>query len=130
MRQLSPRLTFATFIYVLCCLISTIRIIAGTPNPAHLPPDEVQRRSDERFASLKAALPQSGVVGYVGDANDTADYYLAQYALAPLVLEHSPNHPLVVGNFRSAPRPGLLSGLQVQTDFGAGVLLLANKDAK
>ncbi len=27
------------------------------------------------------------------------DYYLAQYALAPLVVDHSTNHALVVGNF-------------------------------
>jgi len=92
--------------------------------------DAVARRSDQRFAALKAALPPRGVVGYVGESNDpVADYYLTQYALAPLVIDHSPNHPLVVGNF-SASLPGTPHHLQLLTDFGNGVLLFANKDAK
>lgn len=58
------------------------------------------------------------------------DYYWAQYALAPLVLDHSPNHPLVVGNFVETAAASDHSNLQLIKDFGDGVLLFANKDAR
>ena len=69
-------------------------------------------------------------MGYIGDSSDPSDYYLAQYALAPLVVDHSPNHPLVVGNFTSSPPVPAPDRLQLVKDFGSGVLLFATKDAK
>jgi hypothetical protein len=74
-------------------------------------------------------------VGYVGEAgeNEVPDYYLAQYALVPLVVEHSQDHPLIVGNFPSSRRaspPATIKGLVLVRDFGNGVLLLAKKDTK
>jgi hypothetical protein len=94
--------------------------------------DSVAKDSDERFAALKAALPDRGVVGYIGESGNsgTADYYLAQYALAPLVLENSPNHALVVANFPTARPAGLTANLELVTDFGNGVLLFRNSSAK
>ena len=61
------------------------------------------------------------------------DYYWTQYALAPLVVEYSANHPLVVGNFPSSAR-GAGAGsaaekLQLVKDFGDGVLLFSNSGA-
>jgi hypothetical protein len=72
-------------------------------------------------------------VGYVdAPGNDnTANYYLAQYALAPLVIDYSPQHALVVGNFpANSPARPLSSNLRLVQDFGNGVLLFANKDAR
>ncbi len=79
---------------------------------------------------MKKALPVRGVVGYVEDPDETTDdgaYYLTQYALAPLIVDHSPNHPLVVGNFSKlsgAPPP---VKLRVLKDFGNGVFLFAGE---
>jgi hypothetical protein len=129
-KPLAPRFTTATLIFVLCCLVSTVRVLRDAPRPGHFSPDDVAKRSDQRFAALKTAMPLRGVVGYIGDSADpVADYYLAQYALAPLVVDHSPNHPLVIGNFAAA-QPSSSGHLQLVTDFGNGVLLFANKDAK
>lgn len=122
----SQRITVATVIFILCGLLSTGRVITEAPTPR---PDSVARRSDQRFAALKAALPPRGIVGYVGDRGNLADYYLAQYALAPIVVDNSPNHPFVVGNFPTTPVPSTLN-LQLLKDFGNGVLLLANKDTQ
>ena len=126
----SSRTIFAVSIFVFCGLLSSFRLIRTSPHPYDLRPDDISQRSDERFARLQTALPRSGVFGYVGDDGDsaTSDYYLAQYALAPRVVEFSPNHALVIGNFRSTPKeiPG---HLQLIEDFGDGVLLLSNKDA-
>ena len=75
------------------------------------------------------------MTGYLGESGAAAlgDYYLAQYALAPLVVDHSVNHALVVGNFPSstggAPAALPSDHLQLVQDFGDGVLLFANKGA-
>jgi len=129
--RVGARFRIASLVFTACCLLSTIRMVKDAPTPANA--GEISKRSDERFSALKTVLPQRGVVGYVGEAGTPAlgDYYLAQYALAPLVVENSPNHPLVVGNF-----PGLASGngseqkLQLVRDFGDGVKLYANQEAR
>ncbi len=99
-----------------------------TPAPNHLGRDPIAQRSDMRFTALKADLPQSGVVGYIGETGNLAvgDYYLAQYALAPLVVDHSANHRLVIGNFSAAPSAIATQGLQLVKDYGSGVVLFTN----
>lgn len=122
----------ATTIFILCCLLSTARVLIDAPNPSRLYPDDIAARSDQRFAALKAALPRQGIVGYLGDSSTPADYYLTQYALAPLVVDRSPDHALVVGNFFTAlpPQTPPPLHLQLMKDFGNGVMLFANRDAK
>lgn len=122
---LPSRTAVAILIFVAGCLLSSARLVLEAPHDDV--PDQIARRSDLRFAEIKAALPPRGVVGYIGAPGDSIDgYYLAQYALAPLVVEHSPNRPLIVGNFPSSS-PQLPANLEVLRDFGQGVLLLANK---
>ena len=129
-------MSVAFLVFILCSLLSTARIVWDALR-LNRPPDSAQRvarRSDQRFAALKASLPERGVIGYVGEPGAAAvgDYYLTQYALAPLVVDHSVNHALVVGNF--PPSPGVPAAspsdnLQLVHDFGDGVLLLANHGA-
>lgn len=136
MQQIAPaesrKITVAILIFIFCCLLSSFRVLRDAPPPTGIHVDHLQQRSDQRFAALRtsALLPQQGVVGYIGDSSDPSDYYLAQYALAPLVVDHSPNHPLVVGNFTSSPPVPAPDRLQLVKDFGSGVLLFATKDAK
>jgi hypothetical protein len=125
-----PRVTISSLVLVLCCMMSSARLIIDAPTPKHVldSASEIPKRSDQRFAELKTMLPDRGVVGYVGESGSPAEvgYYLAQYALAPLVVDRSPNHPLVVGNFRiSTPPPP--ENLKLVKDFGNGVLLFANE---
>jgi len=137
MNQSSPsqgpgaRGTVGVLLFVVGCLLSTFRLIYTAPGPAHLRRDEVALRSEQRFFALGTQLPARGVIGYVGESDNrgTEDYYLAQYALAPLVIERSPNHPLVIASFPNS-RPVLPENLQLVRDFGNGVLLLSNKDAR
>jgi hypothetical protein len=127
-------MTVATLTFILGCLLSTVRVVTDAPNSIRLQPDDIAKRSDQRFAALRAALPPRGVVGYVGASGNAAvpDYYLTQYALVPLVVDHSPNHPLVIANFPNSPPPTSPPSehLQLVKDFGNGVLLFANRDAK
>lgn len=89
---------------------------------------------ERRFEALKRALPDSGVVGYVTDDGPGSvgaqDYYLTQYALSPLVVDSSAEHPLVVGNFRD--NVAALSiykdkNLTLLEDFGGGVMLFRSE---
>jgi len=95
---------------------------------------QIPSRSDQRFAPLKGALPTHGAVGYVGEAGAPvdvlSDYYLTQYALAPLVVENSTNHPLVIGNFPRSKPSQVPDNLTMIRDFGNGVFLFALKDSK
>jgi len=126
----------ALVVFVLCLMLSSVRVLVEAPISGYeTDVNHARRRSDERFAGIKAALPQRGVVGYVGDSPGTfADYYLTQYALAPLVVDYSADHPLVVGNFpkgaQDAARRTVARNLELIRDFGDGVLLFANKGAR
>jgi hypothetical protein len=129
-QNLPARTRLVLLVFVFCCLLSSARLVTEAPIPGRSAPDDIAQRSDLRFAQLKAALPQRGVIGYVGDTgeSDVAPYYLAQYALAPLVLDRSPNHPFVVGNFHSSPPASSPEKLRLIANFGNGVLLFAGQD--
>jgi len=127
--RLPARNTVGVLLFIVCCLLSFFRLIHSSPSPLHIKTDDIADRVEHRFAPLRTQLPNRGVVGYIGESGNagTEDYYLAQYALAPLVVERSPNHALVVGSFPGSP-PSLPEDLQVIKDFGNGVLLLSKKD--
>jgi hypothetical protein len=88
--------------------------------------------NEVRFSELRQALPPRITMGYVSDIggadfSNNAAYFLAQYALAPVLLDPGINHDLIVGNFSS---PAAIESalheknLAVVRDFGNGVLLL------
>jgi hypothetical protein len=128
----SPRARCAILFFTVCCLLSTIRILREAPNPVHLRQDDISKRSDQRFAVVKTRLPASGVIGYIEESGDssTPDYYLTQYALAPLVVDRSTHHAIVIGNFPRSQPSNLPPKLRLVEDLGSGVLLLAGEDAR
>jgi hypothetical protein len=88
--------------------------------------------NEVRFAELRQVLPPHATVGYVSDIGGagfsrSGAYYLAQYALAPALLDPGVNHEWIVGNFSS---PAAIEAalrekhLAPARDFGNGVLLL------
>ena len=117
-------------LFVFCCLLSTRRMAFESLRLRHSSCVDVSKLSDQRFAALKAHLPVSGVVGYIGESGDSAtrDYYLTQYALAPLVVDLSPNHPFVVGNFPASAPSVVPQNLHLVEDFGNGVMLLSDRE--
>jgi len=130
--DLSRNLKVVLVVFICCCLLSTIRIVRNTAKLRHAAPDNIANRSDKRFAVVKSALPGSGIIGYVGENGESSlpDYYLAQYALAPLVVDRSIQHKFVIGNFPSGEVPASLPGLQKIQDFGNGVVLLTSEDSR
>jgi hypothetical protein len=118
------------WILVVVCLLSSGRMLVHSQRMSN-EAAENERRSGARFVALREALPQRGVIGYIGQSQDSVGhYYLAQYALAPLVVDFSSDHRIVVGNFPNTPPQNLPAHLKLMRDFGNGVLLLANEDAR
>jgi hypothetical protein len=81
-----------------------------------------------RFDAARKLLPPRGVICYLPDPhiepNTTKDYFLAQYALAPLVLRTSSGCDLLIANYDAESRQAIAPAdyLPVE-DFGNGVLL-------
>lgn len=126
-----PKRTKAALILVfLLAIASAYTLLVSPPEPGL----DVTG-FEKRFAPLREALPQRGMVGYVSDSDFIGEFYLTQYTLAPVVVylypsgfaTSTPRPTLVVGNFNSpASIPDVLArnGLMVKRDFGDGVLLL------
>ncbi len=127
--------TLAMTVFILCCLLSSARLVVDAPRPKAINDlaAKIPNRSDRRFVLLKAALPAHGTIGYIGETGAPIDvlgnYYLTQYALAPLIVENSANHSLVIGNFPKSPPSQPPGGLKLVHDFGGGVFLFAQKDS-
>lgn len=86
-----------------------------------------------RFEPLRKALPPRATVGYEADSENPLEdraevkrFYLAQYAVAPVIVVAGVDRDLVIGNYQD---PGAncricRSGRFVlQKDFGGGLML-------
>ena len=95
------------------------------------PPNDFMARHDQRFEPLRDALPKQGVIGYMSDAATDYDQELrrslAQYSLAPLIVQSGTSHSLIVGEFTdpAAVSKGRDLDLTVVRDFGDGLILFA-----
>lgn len=110
-------------------LVSSYKLLKESPPLSSRPAADEVSAYELRFARLKQSLPQHGVVCYVPDytSGDLAkkDFFLARYALAPLVVRNIPDCDPLIGDFPpGVPRADLGSNYLVLQDFGKGVLLL------
>jgi hypothetical protein len=109
----------------------------GAEWPTQASQDEISTY-ERRFTELRAMLPARGIVGYLGvpaptdvtprEANAAAllhfrRYLLAQYTLAPVLLNESTKPEFVVGNFDPGAALPAPAGLRVLRDFGNGLVL-------
>jgi hypothetical protein len=84
-----------------------------------------------RFSDISNDLPKDSVIGYLTDADPnlastSAEYYLAEYALAPVVVANNVDQKLVMANVHTPQPPEFYRsrGLELVRDYGNGVLLL------
>jgi hypothetical protein len=137
---MSPRVLGAVLCVAAVSLLSVGRFFFQVADfyPKAPSPDGVTD-FDNRFAGLRAMLPPKGIIGYMTDPgtppNDTnaqAEYHLAQYALAPVLVAYSPDHRFVVGNFHQAVTTGSLRdrGFKLIREFGNGIVLLENEKVR
>ena len=110
-------------------LLSSNKLLEQSPPLSSRPALDEVSAYELRFTRLKQSLPQHGLVCYVPDytSSDLAkkDFFLARYALAPLVVRNVPDCDPLIGDFPPGiSRADLGSKYSVLQDFGNGVLLL------
>jgi hypothetical protein len=121
----STRILMAVILLCMVTLLPTLRSVMylGFRFQSVLSTNDEVTVYQKRLHLLREALPRHGVVGYVG--NRGKEYRLTQYTLAPLLVDYTPNHPFVIGNFPGAvPDRGCNDkNLILVFDFGDGVCL-------
>jgi len=127
------RVGLAITVLMSAALLSSYALLKRTrPLPQSAGRDEVSAY-EVRFVRLKQFLPGNGTVCYVPDytSSETAkkDFFLARYALAPLVVRNVPDCDPLIGDFPSrAPASALSNKYTVLEDFGNGLLLLKRNE--
>lgn len=86
--------------------------------------DDMVTAWDKRLRKARNILPEYGTIGYVADwdipgykygsSDQEVEFLLAQYTLAPLVLERGTDHNLILGNFSDNGDPQKLENVQKQ----------------
>ncbi len=125
-------------VLLLCvsAVVYSVEICRRTHVLTKAPPDNISLH-EVRLAELRKRLPARGRVGYVADDFDRVDtprawrrFATTQYSLAPLILERTTTHELVVGVFDDPGAiPAVAAGgdLLVVEEFGEGVVLFKKK---
>jgi hypothetical protein len=123
---------------MLFSLLSNVSNLRGSfdPSAQALTPSDLSRY-EIRFRLLKKALPPRGVVGYLSEPKlhqgsylYEKNFYLTQYAVAPVLVVENTEPDLVIGNFKSSSGPDIeiaKTTLVLVMDFGDGVLLLSHR---
>jgi hypothetical protein len=91
---------------------------------------------EDTFEEIKDSLPPHGVVGYLSDLDPhhgegSAAWYLAEYSLAPIVLDPRMDRDTVVGIFTNPTAAADLigrNGLEIVRRYDAGLMLLRRKN--
>jgi hypothetical protein len=134
-RNMPALLATSLLLYAVLELPASIRAL-GTFDPAQ----EQATAWNARMGAVIAALPPDvSEVGYITlkdldpslPGGELAEFYLTQYALAPVLVLPSSDHAWVVGNFGNAlPRRQLQAILEQKfsadsyEDFGFGIYLI------
>lgn len=84
--------------------------------------EEMVTAWEKRQRKIRLLLPDNGVIGYLADwdipeyesgaKDQEVEFILAQYTVAPLVLERGTNHELILGNFSDDGDPLKLQHIQ------------------
>lgn len=71
--------------------------------------DDMVTAWDKRLRKIRPLLPEYGVIGYLADwdipggtfgsSDQEVEFLLAQYTVAPVVLERGASHAIILGNF-------------------------------
>ncbi len=118
-------------LFVLAVLLAGLPLVERAAKTAREGMSDWVERYEQRFIAVRQELPSGAILGYLSDSpadDDARAYFMAQYALAPVVLTRDlQGRQLILGNFVSGRvDPDLLRGrgLILARDFGNGVVLL------
>ncbi len=86
--------------------------------------DDMVTAWDKRLRKVRNILPEYGTIGYMADwdipgykygsSDQEVEFLLAQYTVAPLVLERGSDHDLILGNFSDNGDPQKMENVQKQ----------------
>ncbi len=89
--------------------------------------DDMVTAWDKRLRKVRLLLPEYGVVGYLADwdipgytfgsSDQEVEFLLAQYTVAPVVLERGADHQLILGNFGDNGDPSKIENVQKQFEI-------------
>jgi hypothetical protein len=84
--------------------------------------DDMVTAWDKRLRKIRPLLPEYGVIGYLADwdipgakygsSDQEVEFLLAQYTVAPVVLERGPVHSIILGNFGDNGDPNKLKTVE------------------
>ncbi len=140
-RYLSVRTKIGVSLFVLFAMLSNMRLLKQTLalNYKQIGKDGITQY-ENRFKELKKELPSWGTVGYISDipskqllkdTKATVNYFLTEYAVSPVVVDNSQNHPIIIGNFQHKLTDTTVSETSkfiLKKDFGNGVVLFNNEN--
>jgi len=99
--------------------------------------DDVVAGNESRFKPVRNYLAGEKVIGFVsGKTNtpveETVHYFIAQYTLAPVLVEHGPNRRLVIVDLQNDQLniERLNPNLEIVKYLGSGVTLYRNRLVK
>lgn len=127
------RLFTALILLIGAALLCTHKLLKQTRPLSPRAASDEAGAYEERFTRARQFLPQHGVVCYRPDFNssETAKkgFFLARYALAPLVVRTAPDCDPLIADFPLGPPASFLGNrYTVLQDFGHGVLLLKRNE--
>ena len=110
-------------------LLSSYKLLQQSPPLSSRPAADEVSKYEARFTRARQVLPQHGVICYVPDFNSSdaakRNFFLARYALAPLVVRTVPDCDPLIADFPSGLPSSFLDHRYAELeDFGHGVLLL------
>ena len=117
-------LKYAAFIVLLgLCVYSGITgFQTAAQSAGEVSGDDMVTAWDKRLRKIRPLLPEYGIVGYLADwdipggkfgsSDQEVEFLLAQYTVAPVVLERGHGHELILGNFSDNGDPGKLQAVQ------------------
>ncbi len=115
---------FATLILLLgFCVFSAVNGYQTASQAAgDVNGDDMVTAWDKRLRKIRPLLPEYGVAGYLADwdipgaqfgsSDQEVEFLLAQYTVAPVVLERGKDHPIILGNFSDNGDPNKLTDVE------------------
>jgi hypothetical protein len=131
------RMFLSVSVLVCLALVTQLRTFSQTATLVNIGSDAVTLIV-RQMAELKSILPPGTVVGYLSNIDKgqigtgwvvrPKAFYLTQYALAPIIVDYSTEHSLVVGYFDPPLRFDTDGkGLSLVKNFGNGIVLFRRK---
>jgi hypothetical protein len=119
---------------IFVALYSNLRIINREIKRFHTDGPMYEANRDKHFAKLNEMLPRNGVVGYFTDQKPDKnlalhDFFLAQYALCPLILVRDARLPFVIADCSGSSKGNCFidADFVLLKDFDNGLRLYRQK---